>query len=147
MPARALAYVALLLAVASLSLPRSMAQAPQEPANAAHAFLTALTGDVDAAYKTLLEESPLASDPERVKKVVSDTKKLFGPKSAYGSPRKDEAIERIKAERVGNDLAVLRYLYKFDRLPVVWHFTYYRTDEKWVLVGVRFDHEYDSLVP
>jgi hypothetical protein len=43
----------------------------------------------------------------------------------------------------------LRYVQKFENLPVVWYFTFYRTgdrpNERWVPVTVRFDHEYELL--
>jgi hypothetical protein len=118
----------------------------EQPIRQAKAFLEALTEkSVEEPYNTLLEGSPLAKDPERVKKVVADTKKLFAPGSAYGKPRTDEPIERVKAKLAGKDLAILSYLYKFEQLPIVWHFTFYRTNGKWLLIGVRFDHEYEPL--
>ncbi len=129
------------------------AQAPDDPvleqaARQAETFLAALSEkSIEAPFTALLENSPLARNQERPK-IIGDTKGLFAADSAYGSPRAtDERIERIKAQRIGKDLAVLRYLYKFEQLPVVWHFSFYRTGTKWVLVGVRFDHEYESLVP
>jgi hypothetical protein len=117
----------------------------EQPAAKAAAFLEALSGEVDDAFAALLKDSPLARDADRAKKIATDAKKLFAPGSAYGKPRQDEPIERIKAQRVGKDLAILRYAYKFDQLPVVWHFTFYRTNGKWLLIGVRFDHDYESL--
>jgi hypothetical protein len=117
----------------------------EQPAAKAAEFLEALSENVDDAYTALLKDSPLARDAERSKKIVADTKKLFAPGSAYGKPRAEEPVERIKAQRIGKDLAVLRYVYKFDQLPVVWHFTFYRTNGKWLLVGVRFDHDYEGL--
>jgi hypothetical protein len=118
----------------------------EQPIRQATAFLEALSEkSVEEPYSTLLENSPLGKDPERLKKVIGDTKKLFAPGSGYGKPRTDEPVERVKAQRIGKDLAILRYLYKFEQLPVAWHFSFYRTNGKWVLVGVRFDHEYEGL--
>src|SRR5262245_31484264 len=141
-----------LLAVTAATA-RGLGQAPDEqaleqPIRQATTFLEALAEDsVDKPYNTLLENSPLAKDQDKVKKVIKDTKQLFAPNSQYGKPRAEEPIERVKAQRVGKDLAILRYLYKFDQVPVVWHFTFYRTNSnnKWVVVGVRFDHEYEAL--
>ena len=120
-----------------------------QPSRQAAKFLESLSEKtVDDAYNALLDGSPLGKDqqPDRLKKVIEGTKKLFGS-AVYGSPRTKEPFERVKAQKVGEDLAVLRYLYKFDQLPVAWHFTFYRTNGKWVVVGVRFDHEYESLAP
>ncbi len=117
-----------------------------QPARQAEMFLEALSEkSIEAPFETLLENSPLARNQE-AKKIVNDTKGLFAD-SAHGAPAKspDGPIERITAQRIGKDLAVLRYLYKFEHLPVVWHFSFYRTGGKWVLVGVRFDHDYEAL--
>jgi hypothetical protein len=116
-----------------------------QAATQATEFLESLSSGVEEAYDALLKNSPLARDPDRIKKVVADTKKLFASGAPYGKPRAEQAVERIKAQRIGSDLAIVRYLYKFEQLPVAWHFSLYRASGKWVVVGVRFDHEYDAL--
>jgi hypothetical protein len=129
---------------------QSRAQAPDEaaleqPTTQTTNFLESLSSNVEGAYDTLLKESPIGHDQERLKKVIAETKRLFASSAVYGKPRTEKPVERVKAQIVGNDLAILRYLYKFDQLPVVWHFSLYRTNGKWVVVGVRFDHEYELL--
>ena len=119
----------------------------EQPKMQAAEFLESLSSNVEEAYDALLKNSPVGRDQERLKKVVADTKRLFLPGAPYGRPRAEKAAEQVKAQLVGSDLAILRYLYKFDQLPVVWHFSFYRTNGKWVVVGVRFDHEYELLAP
>jgi hypothetical protein len=138
------------LALVGVLEARSLAQtadekALEQPIKQTAEFLEAMSAtNVDEPYNTLLANSPLARDPDRLKKVVTATKDLF-KNAAYGKPRSDEAVERVKAQRIGRDLAIVRYLYKFEQLPVVWHFSYYRTNGRWVVVGVRFDHDYELL--
>lgn len=106
-------------------------------------FLAGLPSGVDQAYEALLKDSPLREKAKQ-EKVAADTKKLFAMDAPYGKPRK-EGIERVKTQLVGSDVALLRYLQKFENMPVVWYFTFYRTGERWVLITVRFDHEYELL--
>jgi hypothetical protein len=117
----------------------------KEPSARCETFLAGLRNNVDDAYAALLKDGPLPRDKDRLSKVVADTKKLFTMEAHYGKPRAENAVERVKAQRIGNDMVLLRYLYKFDQLPVVWYFAFYRTGEKWVAVSVRFDHEYELL--
>jgi hypothetical protein len=59
--------------------------------------------------------------------------------------------EAAGAKAVGNDLLFLRYLYKGERFPVVWHFTFYRTTSpaglkrEWSLISLRFDTKIEML--
>jgi len=59
--------------------------------------------------------------------------------------------EAAGAKAVGNDLLFLRYLYKGERFPVVWHFAFYRTTSpaglkrEWSLISLRFDTKIDAL--
>lgn len=117
----------------------------KEPGTRCEAFLAGLRGNVEDAYAALLKDGPLPRDKERLSKVVADTKKLFSMEAHYGKSRAENAVERVKAQRIGNDVVLLRYLYKFDQLPVVWYFAFYRAGDRWVAVSVRFDHEYELL--
>ena len=60
--------------------------------------------------------------------------------------------ERIFAKSIGKDLVLLKYLYKCEHYPIVWHFTYYRTAQtaepttsKWIVIAVRFDTDLELL--
>ena len=56
---------------------------------------------------------------------------------------------------IGNDLVLMKYLYKCETFPVVWYFTFYRTSprgertadtgDSWRVIIVRFDTELELL--
>jgi len=66
-------------------------------------------------------------------------------------------FEYLDTKRVGSDLISIRYLYKSDTHPVVWYFTFYRSQtstrpsdsttsaSSWNCIGVKFDTDLDSL--
>ena len=115
----------------------------EEPITRSLAFLEALNKkdvSLEDAYEALLKGSPLNRNESRKKKLIEDTTLLT--MKDYGKPRE---IEQILAEQIGEDLAVLRFLDKYEQIPVVWYFTYYHNGDSWVLVTVRFDHEYELL--
>lgn len=78
----------------------------------------------------------------------------------------DQAIERIEkgmtkiTSRFGKSLGfafagrqtsgdfLVRYIYvqKFQNGLVRWSFTYYRPDKHWLVLGVSFDDDYESLL-
>ena len=110
-------------------------------------FLEAVSlGQVQSAYDELLLGSHLAKQDKALKKLVEQTQEL---QSKYGEYR---AFEQIAARRIGNDLVLLKYLYKCEHFPVVWYFTFYRTpgetppeNSNWRVVIVRFDTELELL--
>ena len=113
-------------------------------------FLEAVSmGEAQSAYQRLLAGSPLAKQTDAVKSLVEKTQ---GLKAKYGEYR---TFERIAAKRVGNDLVLLRYLYKFEHFPVIWYLTFYRTPQciapaaespgAWRVVIVRFDTDLERL--
>ena len=64
------------------------------------------------------------------------------------------SYEFLDNKPVGNDLILMRYLYKSDTHPVIWYFTFYRSQTvarpsdpkaKWNCIGIRFDTDIDSL--
>jgi hypothetical protein len=104
---------------------------------------------LQSAFQQLLQSSPLAAQTASLSGL---TEKTLDLKTKYGEFR---TWERIAAKRVGNDVVVLRYLYKCASYPVVWHVTYYRpppasgstltTDETWRVIAVRFDTDLEAL--
>jgi len=105
-------------------------------------------GQAETAYGELLADSQLRTQEDAVKTLVTKTNEL---EQKYGRYR---AFERIAQKRVGNDLVLLKYLYKCENFPVVWYFTFYRTptpgetpaeDAAWRVVIVRFDTELELL--
>ncbi|MBN1908874.1 MAG: hypothetical protein JW818_03975 [Pirellulales bacterium] len=111
---------------------------------------TVSMGKSQTAYDALLAGSPLLIQSEALRGQVAATDRL---ESLYG-PYK--GFERIAARRVGTDLILLRYLYKCERFPVVWHFAFYHTPPStgapedngtWRVIIVRFDTKLESLLP
>ncbi len=110
-------------------------------------FFANLTGTgADAEMKALdelLAEGPLAGSDE-IKALAEQVQKLDGRFGAYVSS------EQIEAKRVGTDLVLMRYLYKAEKYPVAWYFTFYRPPvgeaNKWVAVSVRFDTRHEALI-
>ncbi len=109
-------------------------------------FLDAVaSGDTDGALRDLLTDSNLSEQSEGVRALAAKAASL---ESKYGAFR---GLERIDAKRVATDLVVMKYLYKCERFPVVWYFTYYRSfsgptnNDHWVIVTVRFDTELELL--
>ena len=83
-----------------------------------------------------------------MKDLVARTNDL---ETKYGKYR---AFEQVSAKRVGGDLVLMRYLYKCENFPVVWHLTFYHapssgesstTNGAWRVVAVRFDANLEAL--
>ncbi|HBT75394.1 MAG TPA: hypothetical protein DEB39_00380 [Planctomycetaceae bacterium] len=82
-----------------------------------------------------LEGSGTSESVDSLKSHFETVKKQFGPYFGY---------ELIDEKSVGRnpDLVLMRYLYKCEKHPVVWYFTFYRrpsAPNNWVIVDVRFD--------
>jgi hypothetical protein len=100
------------------------------------------------AYQELLAGGPLLKQTEGLRALVEKTGEI---ETKYGRYR---ASESVAAKRIGTDLVLLRYLYKCENFPVVWHFAFYRTPNAgetlpvggpWRVVSVRFDTDLDAL--
>ncbi len=109
-------------------------------------------GQVKSAYQELLAGSQLLKQTDSIKKLGEKTNRL---EKHYGRYR---AFEQIVAKRIGNDLVLLKYLYKCENFPVVWYFAFYRTptsatttttaaakDDTWRAIMVRFDTKLEAL--
>ena len=99
----------------------------------------------DQAFGTLVGKGPLKGKDE-LPKLIKKAGELEGNYGRYTG----HDVASIKT--VGNDLVILRYLYKSERFPVVWHFYYYRagngaatTKGDWNLIEIRFDTNLDGL--
>ena len=100
----------------------------------------------EQAFGTLVAKGPLKGKDE-LPKLVAKAGKL---EESYGRYTGHD-VASIKT--VGNDLVILRYLYKSERFPVIWHFYYYRTGNgptastkgDWSLIEIRFDTNLDGL--
>ena len=111
-------------------------------------FFTELDASPKTAFDNLLRGGPLvdataAENIEMLRTKLSEVKNLFG---------RYRGRERIKADAIGSDLVLMRFLYKCDRQPIVWYFTFYRTPASvgsqagpWMVIGVRFDTNLEVL--
>jgi hypothetical protein len=101
----------------------------------------------EQAFSALVGKGPLKSKSEELTSLIDKASKL---ETRYG---RYTGHDFASAKTVGNDLVILRYLYKGERFPVVWHFYYYRpangaatlTKGDWNLIEIRFDTNLDGL--
>ena len=105
-------------------------------------------GQAQSAYSELLAGSQLLKQTDALKTLIEKTVAL---EKKYGRYRE---FEQIATKRVGNDLVLMKYLYKCENFPVVWHFAFYRTpspaeppveSRQWRVITVRFDTELELL--
>jgi len=105
-------------------------------------------GQSQGAFTDLLAGSQLLKQSNALKDLIARTNDL---ETKYGKFR---SFEQISAKRIGNDLVLMRYLYKCENIPVVWHFTFYRVpgagetaakNRAWRIVAVRFDTDLEKL--
>ena len=99
----------------------------------------------EQAFGTLLGKGPLKGKPE-LTGLITKAGKLEDNYGRYTG----HDVASVKT--VGSDLVILRYLYKGERFPVVWHFYYYRSGngagiaaKEWNLIEIRFDTNLDGL--
>lgn len=114
-------------------------------------FADVSAGEIDTAYQALLEGSQLATaeKAETLQELIEKTGQL---EQKYGAYRE---FEHVGHKRVGKDLVLLTYLYKCERFPVVWYFTFYRSGSvgeatpesgPWRVVALRFDTRLELLL-
>ena len=107
--------------------------------------------ETENAFKEVLLKgsTQLLSEAKRpaLNSLIQKTDALL--KEKYGKYR---GHERISAKSIGKDLLLLKYLYKCEHYPIVWHFTFYRkgkTSEPaaspWNVIAVRFDTDLELL--
>jgi len=122
--------------------------------NSIQTFFTALDaqpGSLDAyqtAYRILLAGQQ-AQDKD-IPEMADKTDEMIKGGNRWRS-------EFLDSKTVGNDLIQFRYLYKCDTHPIVWYFTFYRSQvgsrigdispaqRKWICLSIRFDNDLDSL--
>ena len=112
-------------------------------------FLESVSLDqAQSAFQDLLSGSQLLKQTDAVKDLVART---GGLEAKFGKYR---AFEQVSAKRIGGDLVLMRYLYKCENFPVVWHFTFYHApssgesstkNDAWRVVAIRFDANLDAL--
>jgi hypothetical protein len=148
--------IALLACICAVILPAGSASvAAQEPAvdspdlklvrEKVNTFFQNLTNKSiggDGALRGIIGNSPLKNRNDDISKLIDQAASLDERYGAY------VGHEEVSARTVGRDLVFLRYLYKGERFPVVWYFTFYRSGNggrEWMLIGLRFDSKVDAL--
>jgi len=114
----------------------------------AAAFFRSLTDKSlgpERAFPELIENGPLKGRTEEIGKLIAQAATLdqrYGPFTG---------TEVVSSKAVGSDLIFLCYLYKGERFPVVWYFTFYRAapfggvSRPWTLIALRFDAKIEAL--
>jgi hypothetical protein len=99
----------------------------------------------ERAVREVVGKGPLKDRTDDINKLIEQASSLD---QRYGTYAGHEAVgERA----VGKDLIFLHYLYKGEKFPVVWHFTFYRTaangalSRDWQLISLRFDSKVEAL--
>jgi hypothetical protein len=152
---RCLATVFALLPMAAFAAAQESVTPEMQPEVAivkqrADDFFTQLAGampDAERAVRSIIANGPL-QDPARtedIKKLIDQAQALDQRVGAY------KGHEWVSSRHVGSDLIFLRYLYKGEKFPLVWYFTFYRTNgpagtiRDWTLISLRFDNKLDVL--
>ncbi|MDR1384660.1 MAG: hypothetical protein LBJ67_12580 [Planctomycetaceae bacterium] len=101
----------------------------------------------ETAYRTLLQGTQ--GQENVVKEIAQKTDELT---RSQGSRAVSELYD---VKRVGKDVILARYLYKYESYPIVWYFTFYRSPNRatetatpnnnWHCIGIRFDTSLDSF--
>ena len=114
----------------------------------AEAFFESLTDKMlgpERAFPELTANGPLQDRTEEIGKLIAQASTLdqrYGPFTG---------TELVSSKAVGSDLIFLCYLYKGERFPVVWYFTFYRAapfggvSRPWTLIALRFDAKVEAL--
>jgi hypothetical protein len=105
-------------------------------------------GDEANAFAELLVGSQLLEQDGAVRGLIEKSKDIV---KRYGAHRD---TEQVSAKRIGKDVVILKYLFKCEKFPVVWYFTYYRDfgrssassgEDQWAVISVRFDTQVELL--
>jgi hypothetical protein len=99
----------------------------------------------ETAVRDIVAKGPLKDRNDDINKLIEQAAVLDQRYGAY------TGHEAVSARPVGKDLVFLRYLYKGEKFPVVWHFTFYRAgangalNREWQLISLRFDSKVEAL--
>lgn len=107
-----------------------------------NAFLVSIPKDeLDEQFDLLVERSPLRKDEAKLTQLKDA---ILRETSRYGSFRE---VETVRLELHGQSVARGVYLYKCQDFPLVFDFTFYRTNasDEWALIALRFHLDYEKL--
>ena len=97
--------------------------------------------DIDTAIDSLLVRSPLQKDTKKVSLLKDGIRREIPKYGAY------MGLEQLRLERVGRSLVRGVYLYQCLDYPVIWNFTFYRSEDEggWRLISLQFSVDYGKL--
>lgn len=102
-------------------------------------------GGPERAVRQIVDNGPLKERNDDISKLIEQALTLdqkYGPYTGH---------QRVQVKAVGGDLIFLRYLYKGEKFPVVWCFTFYRAaavsgiSREWTLIALKFDAKVETL--
>ena len=115
-------------------------------------FFRDLTSNTDKAVgaeqavQALVAGGPLKDRSEELAKLIDQAARL---EQRYGAYTGNEPVD---SKAIGSDLLRLRFLYKAEKFPIVWQFTFYRTQDTagikrdWSLIALKFDTQLDAVL-
>ena len=95
--------------------------------------------EVDKAHDELFSNSLIKSLLYTVKLQKENTWTLF---NMYGE---STGYELVKQQKCGDSVVRLVYIMKFEQVPVIWEFYFYKPASDWTLVKINFETKYDLL--
>lgn len=95
-------------------------------------------GDVDGAYETLIPHLTWPEGVDHLFDARDQAKKMREAMSRTNAPMGE--IEFLARESVGKSLVRYVYLEKWDRMAVVWKFTFYHGRDGWTVYAVDWSN-------
>lgn len=95
--------------------------------------------EVDKSYDEIFSNSLIATKAQMVKLQKENTWTVL---NTYG---KLLGYEFIKQQEYGDSLVRIVYVLKFEQIPLIWEFYFYKPVSEWTLVHITFDTKYDLL--
>ena len=97
-------------------------------------FKKIIKKNIKEGYEELLEKSPIKGKTEEMSNLIKQT---FLSYDFYGEM---QGYEPVNAEVVTESYMRLRYLGLYDKYPIRWVFTFYKSPENgWIVTNVKFD--------
>jgi hypothetical protein len=100
----------------------------------------------EGAIRQIIGNGPLKDRNDEISQLSEQAEQLDARYGAY------VGHEAVSTRTSGKSVIFLRYLYKGERFPVVFYFTFYRPNNslssvqpKWSLISLRFDARLDAL--
>ena len=97
------------------------------------------TGSIEESYSILFEGSNIVKEkPQAIQGVIAQTKAAFG---LYG---KIVRWEKVSEMDYGKSLNKINYL-MITKYPVAWEFYFWKAEDSWSIVNVKFNDQVQSI--